>query len=91
MRDITSQKKIESELKNNEKRFTDIIYNVSDFVWEMNENGEFTFMTENIKISAVLPVKNEENRIVFGKKRAFFKAKKRGERKKTAQRYQGTA
>ena len=51
IKDITEQKRVETELRRNQKYFSEIIYSIGDFVWEMDINGIFTYMnakSENI-------------------------------------------
>jgi PAS domain S-box-containing protein len=44
VKDITEQNRLETELRRNQKYFSEIIYSIGDFVWEMDINGVFTYM-----------------------------------------------
>lgn len=45
-KDITSQKKTEIELKKSEERFSQIIKNSKDWIWEVDKNGMYTYVSE---------------------------------------------
>jgi PAS domain S-box-containing protein len=44
--DITQRKKIEEALKESEERFRDILFSTSDWVWEVDENGKYTYSSQ---------------------------------------------
>lgn len=48
-RDITEQKKIIDELKNSEKRFHDVALSSADWIWEIDEEGKYTFASGRVK------------------------------------------
>ena len=48
-RDISGQKKILDELKNSEKRFQDIAMSSADWIWEVDQNGIYTFASGKVK------------------------------------------
>jgi len=58
MEDITERKQIEEKLKNSEKRFRDISYSMADWIWEVDNNGRYTFISG--KVEATLGYKAEE-------------------------------
>ena len=68
--DLTKQKKSEEKLKINEKKIRDIIENINDWVWEMDETGTFTYT--NPKVKKVLGYKPSE---IIGKKIYYFSTK----------------
>jgi PAS domain S-box-containing protein len=43
IQDITERKRIEITLQENEKRLNDIMLNMADWVWEVDEQGVYTF------------------------------------------------
>lgn len=43
------RKKAEEELKQSRQRFQDIVLSSSDWIWEMDHNGKFTFASKKIK------------------------------------------
>jgi diguanylate cyclase (GGDEF)-like protein/PAS domain S-box-containing protein len=47
-RDVTEQRTAEIALKRSEQRFRDVSEAVGEFIWETNENDEFTFVTEDV-------------------------------------------
>jgi PAS domain S-box-containing protein len=48
-RDISDQKRILEELKNSEKRFQDLALSSADWIWEVDENGVYTFASGKVK------------------------------------------
>ena len=56
--DITDLKLAEEELIHSERRMSDIIFSMSDWVWEIDENGVYTYSTE--KLASVLGFSHEE-------------------------------
>jgi PAS domain S-box-containing protein len=48
-RDISDQKKILEELKNSEKRFQDIAMSSADWIWEVDQNGVYTFASGQVR------------------------------------------
>jgi PAS domain S-box-containing protein len=44
--DITNRKTDEEILKNSEKRLHDIIFSTADWIWEVDENGVYTYSSE---------------------------------------------
>ncbi len=57
-RDITERKKAHNDLISSEQRFSDILNNVSDWVWEMDLKGNFNFVHGNTE--SILGYTNEE-------------------------------
>ncbi|MCP4217149.1 MAG: response regulator [bacterium] len=49
MRDISQRKKMERLLRRSEQRFKDISYNMADWIWELDENGKFSFASGKVK------------------------------------------
>ena len=50
--DITERKKAEEELKKSEQRFRDLTEHTSDWVWEVDANGVYTY--SNLKVKEIL-------------------------------------
>jgi len=48
-RDVTERKRTEQALKESEKRFRDISYSMADFIWEIDQDGIYTYCSENVK------------------------------------------
>ncbi|MBU1105548.1 MAG: PAS domain S-box protein [Candidatus Riflebacteria bacterium] len=46
IRDITEQKKAEVALQESEKRLSDIMFSVVDWVWEVDEKGVYSFSSQ---------------------------------------------
>lgn len=46
--DITDRKKMEISLKTSEERFADIIFSIADWVWEVDDNGRYTFCSPRV-------------------------------------------
>jgi PAS domain S-box-containing protein len=44
--DITLRKKIEEALQESEERLGDILFSTSDWVWEVDENGKYTYSSQ---------------------------------------------
>ena len=44
--DITDRKLTEKTLRENEERLRDIIFSIGDWVWEVNENGIYTYSSQ---------------------------------------------
>ncbi len=47
-RDITEQKKAEQALQENEERFRDVALSTSDWVWEVDAQGRYTYCSEKV-------------------------------------------
>jgi PAS domain S-box-containing protein len=58
VRDISKEKKAQEEIEKSEKKFKDIITTIPDWVWELNERGQYTFVGQQIK--KILGYKSEE-------------------------------
>lgn len=80
-KDITPQKKAESKLKKSEDRFSQIIKNSKDLIWEVDENGLYTYVSDTI--DRILFYKPEE---IIGKKHFydFFEHNTKNQLKKIA-------
>jgi two-component system sensor histidine kinase/response regulator len=48
-RDISEQKKMIDVLKDSEKRFHDIALSSADWIWEVNQEGKYTFASGRVK------------------------------------------
>jgi len=48
-RDITEYKRIQEALKESEMRFRDIAESMSDWIWEMDKNGVYTYCLGNVE------------------------------------------
>ncbi len=46
VRDITERKKTEEALRESEKRLRDIMFNIADWVWEVDKNGVYTYSSQ---------------------------------------------
>ena len=49
LRNITDRKHTEEALKKSEKRFRDISYSMADWIWEVDNNGRYTFTSGSVK------------------------------------------
>jgi PAS domain S-box-containing protein len=49
IRDITERKRAEDALRESEKRFRDLIETTSDWVWEIDKNGVYTYASPHIR------------------------------------------
>jgi PAS domain S-box-containing protein len=49
LRNITDRKQTKEALKESEKRFRDISYSMADWIWEVDNNGRYTFASESVK------------------------------------------
>ncbi len=47
--DITHHKTLELDLKNSERRFHDIVESMTDWIWEVDENGVYTYCSGSVK------------------------------------------
>lgn len=47
--DITHHKNLELDLKNSERRFHDIVESMSDWIWEIDEKGVYTYSSRSVK------------------------------------------
>ncbi len=79
--DITARKKAEHKLKESEKRFQEIVGNASEWVWEVDANGLYTYSSPVVE--DLLGYKPEE---VVGKKHFYdlFATEDRDEAKRPA-------
>ena len=48
-RDITERRQTEAALKESEQRFRDVTEAAGEYVWEINAEGKYTFLTEKVK------------------------------------------
>ncbi len=62
--DITAKIEVENSLKESEKRLHDIAFSSADWIWELNEKGEYTYTSG--KVLEILGYEPEE---LLGKKR----------------------
>jgi len=46
---IKEKEKMEKALRDSEKRFRDISYNIADWIWEIDKDGKYTFSSGNVK------------------------------------------
>lgn len=55
-RDITERKKMEAVLKESQKKYQDLIETTSDFIWEIDEFGTYTYCSPQMeKLSGLKP------------------------------------
>lgn len=47
--DITNRKIASYEVEESEKRLKDITYSIADWIWEVNEKGQYTYCSEKVK------------------------------------------
>lgn len=47
--DVTEKKKIELALKESEERFRDVALSSSDWLWEVNTEGQYTYVSSGVK------------------------------------------
>ncbi|MHA1727703.1 MAG: PAS domain S-box protein [Promethearchaeota archaeon] len=73
--DITERKKAEEELYESEEKFRSIVENITDWVWEIDLNGIYTYSSPKIK--ELLGFKPEE---IIGKTPFDFMPKEESER-----------
>ena len=48
-RDITQQKQVQNSLEKSEKRYHDIVRSMSDWIWEVDVQGKFTYTSGSVK------------------------------------------
>jgi len=48
-RDITSRKKTEQDLRDSEERFRSLIESTSDFIWEVDSEARYTYVSPQVK------------------------------------------
>ncbi|MCP4763910.1 MAG: PAS domain S-box protein [archaeon] len=48
IRDISEQKQAEMKIRESEQLFKDISYNIADWIWEVNREGRFTYVTGKV-------------------------------------------
>jgi len=46
--DITKRKKVERQLKDSENRLSDLVSTLSDWIWEIDAQGRYTYCSENV-------------------------------------------
>ena len=49
MVDVSERKRAEVALRESEKRFRDVAYSMADWVWEVDENGVYTYCSERVE------------------------------------------
>jgi PAS domain S-box-containing protein len=49
IRDITGRRQAEEALRESEERFRDVALSISDWVWEVDANGVYTFCSEKVE------------------------------------------
>ncbi len=49
MVDVSERKRTEVALRESEKRFRDVAYSMADWVWEVDENGVYTYCSERVE------------------------------------------
>ena len=74
-KDITEQKTAEEKLKQSEKRFRDVALSSADWIWEVDAQGKYTFVSEGSK--RILGYKSKE---VIGKSPFDFMSKAEAQR-----------
>ena len=73
--DISRRKKMEKQLQESEQRFSDISHSMADWIWEVDENGIYTYVSGNVK--GILGFTSEE---LIGKTPFDFMPKDEAER-----------
>ena len=48
-RDVTDEVVIKEKLEESEKKFKDIVDNMADWIWEVDKDGRYTYVSENVK------------------------------------------
>ena len=61
-RDISGQKRILEDLRQSEKRFQDIALSSADWIWEVDQNGIYTFASGQVRFSAMRPRRSSAGR-----------------------------
>ena len=49
VRDITKEKEAEEKIKKSEKRFSDLVNSSSDWIWEIDNDGKYTYVSEGVE------------------------------------------
>ncbi|HBM16057.1 MAG TPA: hypothetical protein DD381_06930 [Lentisphaeria bacterium] len=49
MRDITSHKNIQEELKESEKKYKTLVESTTDWIWEIDSNGKYIYSNQKVK------------------------------------------
>jgi PAS domain S-box-containing protein len=49
VKEISEREKAEEQLKESEKRLSDITYSMADWIWEVNDKGVYTYCSEKVK------------------------------------------
>lgn len=47
--DITAHKRAVESLRESEKRFQDITHSLADWIWEVDKNGKYTYVSDSVK------------------------------------------
>lgn len=47
--DITERKRAEEQLLESEHRFRDIAHSMADWIWEVDENGKYTYVSDSVE------------------------------------------
>jgi len=73
--DVTDRKKMQEDLKESETRFKDITFSIADWIWEVDEDGVYTYCSD--RVENVLGYSKEE---ILGKKPFDFMPKDEAEK-----------
>jgi len=73
--DITEKNKVKVALKESEERFRDVALSSSDWLWEINAQGQYTFVSEGVK-----KVLGYEPKALIGKTPFDYMLKKEAQR-----------
>jgi len=49
IQDITERKQAEGALRESEKRFRDISHSLADWIWEVDKNGKYTYVSDTVE------------------------------------------
>jgi len=49
MRDMSERKRMDDELRESERRFKDVAQSTADWIWEVDEEGKYTYVSKSIK------------------------------------------
>lgn len=56
-RDITERKSYEEALKDSERRFRDVLFSAGEYVWEIDKEGRYTFVSDRVEDTLGRPIR----------------------------------